>query len=71
MVTKREIEKKISEYNKLAEEYNAIRKKNIRLANKNTAEGRRAKKQIIDAYNRVARKGKEIARAAEKYQEGK
>ena len=71
MVTKREIEKKISEYNKLAKEYNAIRKKNIRLANKNTAEGRRAKKQIIDAYNRVARKGKEVVRAAEKYQEGK
>lgn len=68
MVTKRDVEKKISEYNALAKKYNEIRKKNIRLANKNTADGRAAKKRIIDAYNRVARKGREVVRAAEKYQ---
>lgn len=71
MVTRREVEKKISEYNELARKYNEIRKKNIRLANKNTKEGRAAKKRIIDAYNRVARKGREVVRAAERYQEGK
>ena len=68
MVTKREVEKKIFEYNELTRKYNEIRRRNIRLANKNTKEGRAAKKRIIDSYNRVARKGREVVRAAEKYQ---
>lgn len=68
MVTKKDVEKKISEYNALAKKYNKIRKANIRLANKNTTEGRVARKRIVDAYNRVARKGREVVRAAERYE---